>query len=222
MDGNPTLMVLAEALRACDRDAAKRFSAALADPGSPRVIANGVSSPIIRLPWRQTSGFFEELFALSNERFFRGRLPACRISWNTRFRNLAGRITCRDRLIELSAPHFEACGPVALGIVLVHEQIHLSLWSQRRPYGHTAEFKWYSRELGLPLIHHQLPLPDRLARPRPVHVYRCRCGQEIESRVRFRSPRACAACCARHAGGRFDARFMLRHVGVKTDHAGVA
>lgn len=39
------------------------------------------------------------------------------------------------------------------------------------------------------------------------------CGQVYAISRRARKPRACAACCRKHAGGRFDARFVLKRIG---------
>jgi predicted SprT family Zn-dependent metalloprotease len=95
-----------------------------------------------------------------------------------------------------------------MGIVLVHEMIHLALFADRLSFGHTPEFKRRSRALGLPGIYHELPLPNRMVRAKR-YVYGCPCGARVESRVKFRQPRACGRCCRRFARGRFDPRFVL-------------
>jgi len=191
---------------------ASEWETKLADPSVPRVTANGLAVPIIRAEWNHVDDFFDGLFDTANNLFFSGRLPACRRSWNNRFRRVAGRIDCHRQQIELSAPHYEACGTAALGVVLVHEMIHLSLYSDGRPFGHTREFKYRSSSLGLPDVHHELPIPDRL-KPRKAHLYRCKCGRIVESRIKFRRPRACAHCCRSFARGRYDDRFRLIYVG---------
>ena len=38
------------------------------------------------------------------------------------------------------------------------------------------------------------------------------CGKVYAIPRRARKPRACAACCRKHAGGRFDARFELKRI----------
>lgn len=213
MSPSPAVAVVADVLTRVDPAAAERFCQP--NPETPTATVNGIAVPIVRIGWQHVGRFYGELFASANDRLFNGRLPACRLSWNRRFRNLGGRIDCRQNLIELSSAHFEACGAPALGIVLIHEQIHLSLSTDHLSSGHTPEFKRRSLALGLPSIHHAMPLPQRLRRPRRVHVYRCACGKEVQSRVRFRQPRACAACCRRHANGRFDRRFLLEYIGAE-------
>lgn len=178
----------------------------------PTIVVNGVGVPVVRLRWQAIGDFFSRLFEVANGRLFGGTLPGCQIAWNPRFRNLGGRIDPQRRRLELSSAHFEACGAVALGIVLVHEQIHLALFEEQLPFGHTREFARRSAALGLPNIHHQMPLPERLRRPTPEHLYRCDRGHLVRSRVRFRTPRACAPCCDQHAQGRFDERFPLHYV----------
>lgn len=212
---NPTLALIGEVLGRCDTIAKDLWFRPI-EAGEAAVVVNGVRVPVVRIAWNDVERFFDGVFATANERCFRHRLPCCRRTWNSRFRRLAGRIDCRDRHIELSSAHFEACGAGALAVVLVHELIHLSLFVDRRPYGHTAEFKARSQRIGLPGIYHDLPLPDRIQRRRRIHLYRCRCGKLIESRVRFRSPRACADCCQRHAGGQYDARYRLKYAGLMT------
>lgn len=212
---NPTLRLIGEALGRCEPVAQADWRRSI-EPGEPSVLVNGINVPIVRVPWKVVEEFFDDVCSSANDRFFRHRLPHCRRTWNTRFRRLAGRIDCRSRHIELSSAHFEACGAGALAVVLVHELIHLSLFIDHRPYGHTAEFKARSERIGLPGIYHDLPLPERIERRRRIHLYTCPCGQRIESRVRFRSPRACADCCKRHADGKYDPRFRLQYAGLKS------
>lgn len=187
--------------------------------GDGKVLANGVAVPVRRLSWPKIGPFFEQLYDRSNAALFQRRLPGCRLRWNRRFRSLAGRIQCRERILEISSAHFEACGAVALGVVVVHEQIHLALYESGLPSGHTRQFKHLSGAFGLPKIHHELPLPDRLRRA-TVHLYRCVCGRVFESRIRFQKPRACSTCCAAHAGGRYDARFRLQYIGTNVQSPG--
>jgi predicted SprT family Zn-dependent metalloprotease len=191
------------------------LSSAKSLQNAPTVRVNGIDVPVLRLQWRNVGPFFEQLFDYSNRQHFRGHLPPCKLSWNKRFRRVGGRIDCRARLVELSAAHYESCGCAALGVVLLHEQVHLSLYEEGLAYGHTAEFKRRSLNLGLPDIHHEMPLPDRLRKPRCVHLYQCVCGTVVQSRIKFRKPRACATCCDRYSGGRYDRRFQLRYIGIK-------
>ncbi|MGL4464488.1 MAG: SprT-like domain-containing protein [Planctomycetia bacterium] len=161
---NPTLRTLFR----CLRSVAPRHPYFFDDPPPRCVVVNGVRVPIVRLEDHKVDLYFQRLYDLSNRLHFGGRLADCDLVWNRRFRNLGGRIDCGRRVIELSAAHFEACGVAALGVVLIHEQIHLSLFLEKKPFGHTSEFKRLATALGQPEIRHRMPLPRRLARRRPI------------------------------------------------------
>ena len=214
MEETVTERLIGEVLHSLSPRTGEEWEYARADSVTPRVVANGLAVPIVRVEWKHVDDFFDQIFDLSNAHFFDGRLPPCKRSWNNRFRRVAGRIDCHRQQIELSAPHYEACGTAALGVVFIHELIHLSLFADKKPFGHTREFKWRSSSLGLIDVHHELPLPDRL-KPRKAHLYRCACGRIVESRIRFRKPRACAHCCKRFARGRYDDRFRLVYLGLR-------
>lgn len=195
--------------------------------GRARVLVNGVHADVVWLPTHLLGIFLEEVQRRGNDAFFDGALPKCQFSWNRRFRNSAGRINCGRRHIELSSAHYEACGPLPLAVVFIHEMIHLSLYEDHLPHGHTREFKRRSWRLGLPRIHHELPLPERITSARRYQIYQCRsCQRVTESRVRFRRPRACGRCCRQFAQGRFDRRFLLlwkgERVGFEQPSTGVA
>lgn len=193
--------------------AGSRWRDACADGAGPRVVANGLSLPVVRVDWDRVDDFFDQLFSIANGKLFANRLPKCQRRWNTRFRRLAGRIDCSRRLIELSGAHYESCGSAALGVVLLHEMIHLALHTDGLRFGHTPEFKRRSYALGMMDIRHELPLPERIVETRTRHLYRCVCGRVIESTKRFRQPRACAACCRKFNRGRYHERFRLQYVG---------
>jgi predicted SprT family Zn-dependent metalloprotease len=205
---NPTASLIGDVLSQVEPSAFDRWQEVLGKREAPQVTANGLAVPIQRVSWNRVDDFFEGVFQQANERFFAGRLPRCRRIWNSRFRGLAGRIRCPERIIELSSAHFEQCGVAAMGVVLVHEMIHLALHTDRLPMGHTVEFKRRSLSVGLPRIYHELPLPSRLVK-RKKYLYRCSCGQVVEAKIKFRQPRACARCCRQYARGRFDPRFVL-------------
>jgi predicted SprT family Zn-dependent metalloprotease len=186
------------------------------DAPAGSVTVNGIEVPVVRPSWRDIGPFFERLFGVTNQRFFGGHLPGCTLAWNRRFRNLGGRILPKEKLIELSSPHYEACGAAALGIVLIHEQIHLELFECGLDSGHTRWFKAKSQLLGMPSIHHAMPLPSRLIRPRAQHRYRCHgCGKTAVVKRRYSRAVACRACCDRFAGGRFSERYLLRYDGME-------
>jgi predicted SprT family Zn-dependent metalloprotease len=146
------------------------------------------------------------LFAQYNNEFFAGEIPAHRIAFNGRFGNLAGRITYRPPLIELSSRHFEQY-PEALRETLLHEMIHAWLFARGQNPGHTAAFKKKMRELGLTSIYHDLgnALPRRESTRR--FILRCdRCTMEV---LRKRRPPANVSCgrCSRRS---YDPRYRLR------------
>jgi predicted SprT family Zn-dependent metalloprotease len=146
------------------------------------------------------------LFAQYNNEFFAGEIPAHRIAYNGRFGNLAGRITYKPPLIELSLRHFEK-HPEALRETLLHEMIHAWLFARGQNPGHTAVFKKKMRELGLTSIYHDLgsALPRKESTRR--FILRCdRCTMEV---LRKRRPPANVSCgrCSRRT---YDPRFRLR------------
>ncbi len=146
------------------------------------------------------------LFALLNNEHFGGEIPAHRIAYNGRFSNLAGRITYKPPLIELSPKHFEA-HPEALRDTLLHEMIHAWLFARGENPGHTAGFKKKMREVGLRSIYHDLgsAAPKRESTRR--FILRCeRCTMEL---LRKKRPPALVSCgrCSRR---RYDPRFQLR------------
>jgi predicted SprT family Zn-dependent metalloprotease len=146
------------------------------------------------------------LFASLNYEHFGGEIPAHRIAYNARFSNLAGRITYKPPLIELSPKHFER-DPAALRETLLHEMIHAWLFARGENPGHTARFKKKMRELGLRSIYHDLgtAMPRRESSKR--FILRCdACTMEI---LRKKRPPAFVSCgrCSRRA---YDARYRLR------------
>ena len=145
------------------------------------------------------------LFAELNNAHFGGEIPPYRIAYNARFRNVAGRVRHRPRLIELSVRHFEG-RPEALRETLLHEMIHAWLHARGLPSGHTPAFKRKMRELGLRSIYHDLGrLPPKNGGKR--YLLRCEgCAMEVE---RTRRP-ARSLSCARCNPHGFDPRFRIR------------
>ncbi len=147
------------------------------------------------------------LFARLNYEFFNGEVPGCRIRYNERFSNSAGRIsyTGQPMLIELSPKHFRS-RPDALEETLLHEMIHAWCFAHFKETGHSARFKRKLRDCGLSSIYHELGnvLPLRESTKR--YILRCeRCGLEALRRSRPSKPSSCARCNKR----RFDPRFPL-------------
>jgi predicted SprT family Zn-dependent metalloprotease len=146
------------------------------------------------------------LFALLNNEHFAGEIPAHRIAYNARFSNLAGRITYKPPLIELSPKHFER-HPEALRETLLHEMIHAWLFARGENPGHTARFKKKMDELGLGSIYHDLGTASPRRESNRRFILRCdRCTLELLRRRRPPGPISCGRCSRK----RFDSRYRLR------------
>lgn len=147
------------------------------------------------------------LFARLNYEFFNGEVPDCRIRYNERFSNCAGRTTYgRDPMsIELSPKHFRRY-PQALGETLLHEMIHAWCYAKFRHTGHGARFKQKLRECGLSSIYHELGnVPPHKESSRRF-ILRCeRCAFEVLRRGLPRRASSCPRCNKR----RFDERYPL-------------
>ncbi|HXF34630.1 MAG TPA: SprT-like domain-containing protein [Candidatus Acidoferrales bacterium] len=131
------------------------------------------------------------LFAELNNLHFNGEIPAHRIAYNARFANMAGRITYKPPLIELSPKHFKE-NFQALRETLLHEMIHAWLFARGENPGHTATFKKKMRELGLSSIYHDLGTAPPLNASTKRYIVRCeKCGVEA---LRKRKPPAHARC----------------------------
>ncbi|GAC1313068.1 MAG: hypothetical protein NVS2B3_08660 [Vulcanimicrobiaceae bacterium] len=146
------------------------------------------------------------LFARLNGDHFGGEIPTHRIAYNARFSNLAGRITYKPPLIELSPKHFEA-HPEALRDTLLHEMIHAWLFARGENPGHTARFKAKMRALGLRSIFHDLGSAGPRRESTRRFILRCdACTAEI---LRKKRPPARVSCgrCGRRS---YDPRFPLR------------
>jgi ribosomal protein L37AE/L43A len=163
------------------------------------------------------------LWARLDARYFASSLGACRIEWSRRLTRAAGNIDVKKRLVKLSVPllldaFVDGRSHIVVGIrcadssqaieeILKHEMIHLWLFVNGLPCGHTPEFRRKAREIG------QLKTRHEIARPLPKSgwIYACpRCDAQIVRRKRFGRARACARCCRQFNGGKFDTRFALR------------
>jgi predicted SprT family Zn-dependent metalloprotease len=132
------------------------------------------------------------LFARLNLTHFDGSVPAYRIAYNPRLTSVAGRITYRPPLIELSA-HLLAAHPSHVEKTLLHEMVHAWLRRRRLPSGHGEHFKRKMREVGLPGIYHSLPVPGRRSARR--YALACpRCKVEFVRRRLPGVPVSCARC----------------------------
>jgi len=153
-----------------------------------------------------TEADLQLLFARLNYDRFNGEIPDCRIRYNARFSNSAGRITYgRPLLIELSPKHFRKY-PEALEETLLHEMIHAWCYTHWRDTGHGPRFKKKMRECGLTSIYHDLGnvLPVNESSKR--YILRCEhCAFEVLRRKRPGKPASCPRCDKR----RFNPNFPL-------------
>src|SRR4051794_22433581 len=83
----------------------------------------------------------DELYNSLNRQHFGGSLPGCRIEISARLTRTAGKIWPRTRLIRLSRSYHELYGPAELSNTILHEMIHLWLYEQSLPSGHTPLFR---------------------------------------------------------------------------------
>lgn len=159
----------------------------------------------------------EALFQQINEQHFDGFLEAPELLWNSRLRSSAGRFIPGRRSWQavLRGETSRAVIEVATYLkeidqadhhirdTLAHEMIHYWLWTRRRPYGHTDEFWMKMQAMGVSRYN---PVPKL----RPVkYQYRCPGCQKVFPARRKLGKLACADCCKRHSGGKYDSRFLL-------------
>jgi len=97
---------------------------------------------------------------------------------------------------------------------LRHELAHLLAQfrvGRRRIAPHGIEWREACRDLGIAdeARCHNLPFATKVLPPR--YVYRCpNCKEKFPRVRRIRRAIACLACCRKHNGGDFDARFRLK------------
>jgi predicted SprT family Zn-dependent metalloprotease len=154
-----------------------------------------------------TEAELQLLFARLNYEKFNGEVPDCRIRYNERFSNSAGRITYSEAplLIELSPKHFRQ-HPGALEETLLHEMIHAWCYDRYRDSGHGAHFKRKMRDCGLTSIYHDLGNARPRSESAKRYILRCEhCSFEVLRRRWPGRPVSCPRCNKQ----RFDARFPL-------------
>ncbi len=147
------------------------------------------------------------IFARLNYEFFNGEVPDCRIRYNERFSNSAGRINYAERpmTIELSPKHFRAY-PAALNETLLHEMIHAWCFARFREMGHGTRFKKKLRECGLDSIYHELGNVRPLRESSRRYILRCeKCAFEVLRKRKPVKPASCPRCNKR----RFDPQYPL-------------
>jgi predicted SprT family Zn-dependent metalloprotease len=185
--------------------------------GSPRAASDSTrldsggrqGLPLVALEDRDVlpdTPLLQLMFAQLNNECFGGEIPTHRIAYNARFTNVAGRITYKPPLIELSPKHF-ASRPEALRDTLLHEMIHAWLYARGENPGHTPAFKRKMRELGMDSIYHDMGSAAPRTESARRFILRCdRCTMEV---LRKRRPSANVSC-GRCSGRRFDPRYPLR------------
>jgi len=129
--------------------------------------------------------FYQEL----NLFYFENKLPTCQLELSTRLTRTAGKIWPKSRLMRLSLPYHQHYGSQELRNTILHEMIHLWLFEQKLPSGHTNRFRQKSEEVGLGERINALPIP-----PRPYkYIYACpTCCYEIRTRRKINS--SCGRC----------------------------
>ncbi len=135
------------------------------------------------------------------------------VTWHRRLTSTAGLARPQRGQILLN-PRLQAF-PEEVERTLRHELAHLVAFDRargRRIAAHGPEWRRACGDLGIPGESrcHTLPLPRRQVARR--HVYRCpRCDFRLRRvrPIKPRRPLACLDCCKRHAGGRFDRRFVF-------------
>lgn len=174
-----------------------------------------------------TTKDLQGLYQTFNGEHFAGALPPCRIIWSRQLTAAAGNIDVRARVIKLSTPilveafsasnlfpsEYSVCGvrcsnpEDAICEILKHEMIHLWLYEQQLPHGHTAAFRAKARSMNQHSIRHDIALP----KPKTGWEYRCHhCQSTFIRRRRYGRAVACGKCCEKWGNGKFDSRFKLR------------
>ncbi len=134
-----------------------------------------------------------------NAAHFGDLCPPVKLVINQRLRTTAGRIDTARRVLELNGLRLAQLPETRIETIY-HEMVHLWLYAQGLPCGHTAAFRAKMTERGHVSIgygrdddpkgpHHRFRGSERRV------VYRCPgCGQEFVRRRRFGRAMACRAC----------------------------
>ena len=136
------------------------------------------------------------------------------VEWNSRLKTAAGRADYRQKLISLNPQLIKH--PVEINRTLRHELAHILAQfraRRRRIPPHGIEWRQACHDLGISDEKrcHNLPFPARTYAAR--FVYRCpHCRREFPRVRRVHRAVACLACCRKHNGGEFDARFRLQRI----------
>lgn len=134
-----------------------------------------------------------------------------RVQWNPKLRSTAGYAKWPQWIIELNPRLREFDGQIER--TMKHELAHLIAYARagrRRIDPHGPEWRKACAEIGIPdeSARHTLPLPRTKQERR--FTYTClHCGFTVGRVRQFRRHTACLACCRKHNGGRYDARFQF-------------
>ena len=164
-----------------DQDDDREYTRAAEDRGleeEPRRVVWTRAEKLFVLP---SETDLQLAFAELNNYYFNGEVPVCRIRYNARFSNSAGRITYSERplLIELSPKHFHK-HPEALRETLLHEMIHAWLFDRAGDTGHGAAFRKKMRECGMTSIYHDLGNAKPFNESARRYILRCeKCALEL-------------------------------------------
>lgn len=168
----------------------------------------------------------QALEAMCREWLYELELPGAaklvRVKWNARLKSTAGYASFPAWRIELNPRLLDYEGQVVR--TLKHELAHLIAYhraGRKRIDPHGQEWRMACACLGIAgeKACHQLPLPR--ARQKRTLAYRCdACGYVLHRVRRFRRPTACMSCCAKHSGGRYDARFRFVQVDLGSEGPG--
>jgi predicted SprT family Zn-dependent metalloprotease len=137
-------------------------------------------------------------------------------SWTLRWtqsKRIFGTCCHREHVIEISKPLTELNLEADVKDTVLHEIAHALLGPG---HGHGEEWKLLAMSIGAK--------PQRCYDSErvkmPLGKYQAVCKSCGNTKNRFRKPKkawlhACRTCCERHAGGKFDLRFVLRYKQVR-------
>ena len=138
-------------------------------------------------------------FGQLNADHFNGLCPPVKMVINPRLRSTGGRVHCSRRVLELNGFRLQEL-PETRAETVFHELIHLWLYAQGLPSGHTALFKQKMAERGHTSIHYGVPGdPKGMRHAYPGSdrrvIYRCpACDQRYERRLKYRKAMLCGRC----------------------------
>jgi predicted SprT family Zn-dependent metalloprotease len=142
----------------------------------------------------------EEIFRVTNERWFGGKIAIPLFRLSQRMTRAAGAARYGPWEMVISVPYHEIYGwDSELENTVKHESIHFYLKTIRQPPGHTPQFKSIAR--GMACANHAKMMPSRSFR----YLYACpACGREFPRRRRLRN-----VSCGHCGRGRYNPKFRL-------------